>query len=132
VVSLLLWHNDAVDDELLVLQGKTEVEMELLRGLLEDAGLETFHVPSAASALLGRVSGIRRAIRAADRAAAGEALAAAGLRLEDFVAPLSAYNVDEPYHALVAPGARGRTLAALGLVVLALLVISGALYLLTR
>ena len=122
----------AMDDDLLVLQGKTEVEMELLRGLLEDAGLETFHVPSAASALLGRVSGIRRAIRAADRAAAGEALAATGLRLEDFVAPLSAYNVDEPYGVLASPGARGRTLAALGLVVLALLAISGALYLLTR
>ena len=121
-----------MDDELLVLQGKTEVEMELLRGLLEDAGLETFHVPSAASALLGRVSGIRRAIRAADRAAAGEALAAAGLRLEDYVAPRSAYNVDEPYHALVASGAGRRTLAAWGLAVLVLSAVGLAVYLLTR
>ena len=121
-----------MDDELLVLQGKTEVEMELLRGLLEDAGLETFYVPSAASALLGRGSGIRRAIRAAARAAAGEALAAAGMRLEDFVAPRSAYNVDEPYHAIVAPGARGRTLAAWSLAVLGLLTVLALLYLFTR
>jgi hypothetical protein len=120
------------DTELLVLQGKTEVEMELLRGLLEDAGLETFHVPSAASALLGRVSGIRRAIRESDRTAAAEALAAAGLRLEDFVAPRSAYNVDEPYGVLASPGARGRTLAAWGLALLLLTAFGLIAYLFTR
>jgi hypothetical protein len=122
----------AMENDLLVLQGKTEVEMELLRGLLEDAGLETFHVPSAASALLGRVSGIRRAIRESDRAAAGEALAAAGLRLEDFVAPRSAYNIDEPYGILASSGARPRTLAAWGLAILMLAAFGLVAYLFTR
>jgi hypothetical protein len=118
--------------EQLILQGTSEVEMDLLRGLLEDAGVETFHVPSAASALQGRVSGIRRAIRVADRDNAAAVLASAGFRLEDFVAPASAYNLDEPYHSLVAPGARSRTLVTVGLALLALAMLVLIAYLSTK
>jgi len=85
-------------NDLLTLQGDSEIDGELLRSLLEDSGIETFHVPTAYAALLGRASGIRFAIRQSDRPLAEEALAAAGHQFKDFIAAPGAYNVDEPLH----------------------------------
>lgn len=91
-------HDPPRSDSLIVMQGRSEVESDLLRNILEHAGIETFHVPSAESALMGRVSRTRFAFRATDRPAAEETLRAAGLQLEDFRAVKSAYNLDEPFH----------------------------------
>jgi|GEM_PF-7045875 len=90
--------NPAADDTLLVVQGRTEVEGELLRSLLENSEIETFHVPSLASAILGRSTGFRFGIRPGDRAVAAEVLRERGLELEDFLAVASAYNLDVPYY----------------------------------
>ncbi len=88
----------AEKQDLLVIQGHTEVEGDLLRTLLEENGVTTFHVPSAASGLMGRVTGFRFAIRSGDRPAAEKALADMELQLDDFLAVTSAYNLDEPFH----------------------------------
>ena len=84
--------------DLIILHGRSEVESDLLRQLLEDSGIETFHVPSAESALMGRPSRIRFAIRSTDREQAEEILDQAAMKLADFQAVRSAYNLDEPFH----------------------------------
>jgi hypothetical protein len=86
------------DNTLLEIQGRTEVEGALLRSLLENNGIETFHVPSLASAIMGRSTGFRFGIRKRDRAAAAEILRDHDLDLEDYLAIPSAYNFDVPYY----------------------------------
>jgi len=84
--------------ETIILQGRTEVEGDLLRSLLESEGVNTFHEPSAASAILGRTTGFRFAVRRQDQNRAAEVLEERGLSIQDFIAVKSAYNLDVPFH----------------------------------
>ncbi|MBN2432498.1 MAG: hypothetical protein JXQ27_13560 [Acidobacteria bacterium] len=90
--------NQPADNSLLVIQGRTEVEGELLRNLLANNGIDTFHVPSLASAIMGRSTGFRFGVRCRDRTVAAEVLRETGLELEDYLAVPSAYNLDVPYY----------------------------------
>lgn len=85
----------------LILQGSTEIETELLRGLLSASEIYVAHEPSLAAGLMGRAGSFRIAIHPADRQSAADCLAAHGLRLDDYLAPTGAYAFDEPFHHLV-------------------------------
>jgi len=89
---------DKWDSKLIIIQGNTEIESDLLRGIIEEAGICTFHVPSAASALMGRTTSFRFAILRADRDKVENILKEMGLKLDDYTSVKSAYNLDEPFH----------------------------------
>ena len=86
------------NSELIIIQGRTEVESNLLRGIIQQGGVEIFHVPSAASALMGRTTSFRFAVRISDRTKVENILNEMGLKLSDYTAVKSAYNLDEPFH----------------------------------
>jgi hypothetical protein len=114
------------DNQQIILQGRTEVEGEMLRSLMESHGLDTFHIPSLASAIMGRSTGFRFAIRQSDEQQAREILDELQLRLEDFTAVRSAYNQDIPYHFHRDPQTRSIPRGAI-LAVLTVFVISLAM-----